>query len=412
MVRQLTVASAVVAVVTLMARAFDDRTLMGQSVWTKPFKFAVSIGLLGAASAWLLRRLERTRAVTVSAWVLAVTLALEQVLITTQAVRGVRSHFNEATLFDQSLYRLMGVLVTAGFVALLALALSAARQRAGDPDEGQAVLTRAVAVDGSWLVVAGSTVGFLMVALQGHAVGGPDDAAGLPLLGWHRAIGDLRPAHFVGLHGLQALIALAWALGRAGSSPLRTVRLVHATTAALGTAIVALSGQALAGLSITSPSSVAVLGAALAGGATAFALADPRRRGAAIAPLEAAYLAAALVGLVGTWTFNIAAFDMGGGYLQGWFANPAASSAATDLLVVGAVAGVFMVVEGRRLGMRHLWLYLVGTPLVALAMTFPLFLWQRERTLRARSARPLPVAPIGTEPAPGTALRQSVGLPR
>lgn len=80
MVRQLTVASAVVAVVTLMARAFDERTLMGQSVWTKPFKFAVSIGLLGAASAWLLRRLERTRAVTVSAWVLAVTLALEQVL--------------------------------------------------------------------------------------------------------------------------------------------------------------------------------------------------------------------------------------------------------------------------------------------------------------------------------------------
>ena len=45
-----------------------------------------------------------------------------------------------------------------------------------------------------------------------------------------------------------------------------------------------------------------------------------------------------------------------------------------------------MVVEGRRLGMRHLWFYVVATFLIAFAFTCPLFLFMRERLLAARAA--------------------------
>lgn len=41
-----------------------------------------------------------------------------------------------------------------------------------------------------------------------------------------------------------------------------------------------------------------------------------------------------------------------------------------------------MCVEARRLGMRHLWVYVLGTVLVAFAFTCPLFLLMRERHLQ------------------------------
>lgn len=94
------------------------------------------------------------------------------------------------------------------------------------------------------------------------------------------------------------------------------------------------------------------------------------------------YLVLAAVGLVGTWYFNIRSFGEDGGYLQGWFANAASSSAAIDLVVVSVAAAAFMIVEGRRLGMRRPWLYpLLALP-TAIAFTFPLFLYLRSRAMR------------------------------
>lgn len=98
---------------------------------------------------------------------------------------------------------------------------------------------------------------------------------------------------------------------------------------------------------------------------------------------QVVYGVLALTGLVLTQYFN---FTYVGppGYLQAWFANSASSSAAVDLLVVALAAAVFMIVEGRRLGMRVPWLYAVAGAVLAIAFTFPLFLLVRERALRAR----------------------------
>jgi hypothetical protein len=102
--------------------------------------------------------------------------------------------------------------------------------------------------------------------------------------------------------------------------------------------------------------------------------------------LVGVYLALSLVGLVGTWWFNIA-FFLGGGsdYLGGWFANAASSSAAVDIIVMAVAACVVMVVEGRRVGVRPatIGLLVVLSFAVAVAFTFPLFLALRERRLTA-----------------------------
>ena len=84
-------------------------------------------------------------------------------------------------------------------------------------------------------------------------------------------------------------------------------------------------------------------------------------------------------------------------YLAGWFASAASSSAAVDVVVVAVVACLFMVVEGRRLGMsRWVWLLVPLSLAVAIAFTFPLFLAWREQHLRRGTAprgRPRPVGP-------------------
>lgn len=102
----------------------------------------------------------------------------------------------------------------------------------------------------------------------------------------------------------------------------------------------------------------------------------------AAAARMAVYLVLSGAGLVGTWYFNLRfAAGSGTSYLGGWFANPASSSVAVDVIVTATAACGFYVIEGRRLRMGWTWLLVPLTFLLALAFTFLLFLALRERAL-------------------------------
>ena len=104
-------------------------------------------------------------------------------------------------------------------------------------------------------------------------------------------------------------------------------------------------------------------------------------------PLAVVYLLLAIVGLVGTWWFNIRAIAESRNYLGDLVTSgPAVSSITVDLLVVAVAGSVFIIIEARRLGLRLGGLYVVGAGLTAFAFTFPLFLAMRQRALRARAA--------------------------
>lgn len=106
--------------------------------------------------------------------------------------------------------------------------------------------------------------------------------------------------------------------------------------------------------------------------------------------LSSAYLAIALVALVGTWGNNLAYLERGvlGGNAAFWrdtFANPASRSITVDIFLLALAVIVWMFLEARRLGMRMAWLYVLLGLLVAISVTIPIFLFNRERAL-ARSA--------------------------
>lgn len=95
------------------------------------------------------------------------------------------------------------------------------------------------------------------------------------------------------------------------------------------------------------------------------------------------FLVLAIAGLIGTWTYNVIAIVEQNDFFGDWFGSgPAVSSLTMDLLIMAVAACAFIVIEGRRLGMKHLWAYIVFSGLTAIAFTFPLFLANRERRLQ------------------------------
>jgi hypothetical protein len=119
--------------------------------------------------------------------------------------------------------------------------------------------------------------------------------------------------------------------------------------------------------------------------------------------LALVYLVLGLVGLVLTWSQNLAYFGPAAvgdflDFLRGTVANPGARSIAFDILIVGWTASIWMVIEGRRRRMKGVWLYPVLGWTLAMAFAVPLFLAVRELALRTPpeiEGRPSPLDGLG-----------------
>jgi hypothetical protein len=70
------------------------------------------------------------------------------------------------------------------------------------------------------------------------------------------------------------------------------------------------------------------------------------------------------------------------------FANRISAFFGLDVIVSSAVLWVFVLTEGRRLGMKNLWVCLAGNLTVGVSLGLPLFLYMRERkTSRLQGVR-------------------------
>ncbi|TQF65562.1 hypothetical protein FK531_20910 [Rhodococcus spelaei] len=257
----------------------DDRTLLGVSVWVKPFKFAIAFALYGATLAWMLSLPHKgSRWTRVLAAAFAVFGLTDVAFIAIQAARGTFSHFNKSDDMVNSvgqtifMYGVLGL-----FAANLLIAVILLRQRLIDRPISLAVKS------GLWLALAGMAIAYL-VGFQGgqsardadghmvelgarHTVGATDDRPGMPITHWSTEGGDLRIPHFVGLHALQVLLLAAVVL--AGLAPRVTWLRDESTRAAVMGVLAAgyagllalLTWQALRGQPLTDPDPLTVVAA-------------------------------------------------------------------------------------------------------------------------------------------------------
>jgi Terpene cyclase DEP1 len=97
----------------------------------------------------------------------------------------------------------------------------------------------------------------------------------------------------------------------------------------------------------------------------------------------AAYGLISLIALPATWINNIAFMTQTtnnsmADFLRAAYVNAAAASLSNDLLLLAMAACIFMAIEGRRVGVRFVWLYIILSALIAISVTFPLFLLARQ----------------------------------
>ncbi len=234
----------------LAAAPFDSRTVTGINPWIKPMKFAASVAIFLFTMGWLLEHVKRyRRTVRVVAWGVAVVFAVEQACIFMQAARGTISHFNVRSAFDAAVFSMMGLMIVVNTVAVAYVAQRFWRGGAGVP----APYLWGVRL-GLLIFLLASLEGFVMIGLSSHSVGVADGGPGLPLINWSTRGGDLRVAHFVGLHALQVLPLLGYVFStQFVAARLRRPALwVCALGALYGGASALLFVQALSGLPLFS----------------------------------------------------------------------------------------------------------------------------------------------------------------
>lgn len=238
----------------------------------KPLKFAISFVAYSGALAWMLGQL-REPAFRRTGWVIVAASAIEMVIITVQAARGVRSHFNDDTTGDALLFVVMGLTVAVLYLATIAVALRFLREPGRDRAAGTAIRL------GLLVGLVGLGVGVIMSVIGSHAVGVPDGGPGLAFVGWSTTGGDLRIGHFVGMHALQALPLLAAALAATGRFTEATrARIITVAAVAYAAVVLLVTWQALRGQPLLAPDALTLTTLAVIVVGTAGALVAGRER--------------------------------------------------------------------------------------------------------------------------------------
>lgn len=223
----------VVAVALIPLWLLDSRQVLGVVVWEKPIKFYISVAIFSFTYSWLSSFLTRGgRWVKITGLVIAVSLAVENVLILAMASIGHTSHFNVSSPTAIAIWSIMATFISIVLFSTIFISLMIIFQK-----QQEFNLKLALAL-GSVNTAVGMGLAYLMTwptaaqlaNYQGiagaHAVGVADGGPGLPFLGWSTVAGDLRVGHFFGLHSIQVaaiLLALSLLLPLAFRVPLIVV---------------------------------------------------------------------------------------------------------------------------------------------------------------------------------------------
>lgn len=207
--------SLVGAIVLAPLWMFDPRTLGGVSVWEKPLKFFISSVIFSITYSWLSSFITRgARWVKLSGLFIAVSLAVELILIVAMASIGQTSHFNVSSTTSIVIWSLMATFISIVLFSTLFISTMILMQK-----DQEFNLRLALAL-GSFNTAVGMGLAYLMTSptanqlanFQGiagsHSVGVSDGGPGLPFFGWSTVAGDLRVGHFFGLHSIQVAVVL------------------------------------------------------------------------------------------------------------------------------------------------------------------------------------------------------------
>ncbi len=195
-----------VALICLVLLTLTREEVLGVNAYLKPLKFLLSSAILSWTLAWYVGYLQPSVRLDVAVGLIIAMLCFQDLYIFVQAVRGMMSHFNVSTPFYSRMFSMMAVGSTVLTFGVLYIGFEFWRRSFDN-----------IPLHYLWAIRLGFLVfglfafqGFLMGARMSHTVGAPDGSEGWPIVNWSRRFGDLRVAHFVGMHALQVLPLLSF----------------------------------------------------------------------------------------------------------------------------------------------------------------------------------------------------------
>ncbi|WP_410576920.1 hypothetical protein [Amycolatopsis sp. lyj-108] len=228
--------------------------------WTGPLSmrkavtFGLSFGLTLVTVAWATSYVAvRPRVRNVLLGVFTAASVVETVLVSMQAWRGVPSHFNFETGFDNAVSTTLAA--GGGVIILTAISFTAAAMRG----EGETTPSMRLAVRSglvALLVALGAGAAMIASGVV-EARGGNPQAA-------YITAGALKPLHAVAMHAILILPGLAWLLRFADWTERRRVRLVWAAIGAYAVLTAVVGLESVTGVSPLAASPVEMVTSGLA----------------------------------------------------------------------------------------------------------------------------------------------------
>lgn len=189
------------ALIMVILIFIDDRQILGINAWMKPLKFFLSIAILSWSMGWILWYLDSRKVVKLYSYILVLTMLVEMTAICLQSFRGTYSHFNISSAFNGIVFGIMGIGILTFTIATAVICFLYFRQDSFKLSPQMVWSFRL----GVLFFLIFSIEGGVMISLMRHTIDLKDGGEGLPLLNWSVFGGDLRVAHFFGMHSLQLI---------------------------------------------------------------------------------------------------------------------------------------------------------------------------------------------------------------
>jgi len=222
------VACLVMVPFSILFTVLDNRVLDGANVWIKPMKFQISVGIFLLTLAVMLplagTKFRKTTWGRTTVWMAVAMSAFEIFWITLQAARAERSHYNDENAFYNFMYVLMGIGAVLLSITPVSVAIASSLNRLKNNHDR--IIRWAMCMGVVASLVGSVGIGTMLGGEPKHYPN-PDEASNqtLPIVEWQAERGDLRIAHFVGLHAFQGIFVLGFLMSRC------RIRLAYATIA-------------------------------------------------------------------------------------------------------------------------------------------------------------------------------------
>ncbi len=188
--------------------SFNHNLIGGENAWAKPVRYYLSTTISLWTFGWFIYHINSKTQIKVFSWLIALSLFFETAVIFVQSYRGVPSHFNVSDPFNSMMNVVLLSLMLIFLITVSYLTLIFFNQKKMPISQHYTWGLRM----GLLNFVIFSIAGLIMFAKHTHCIGGVEDGSRIALFNWSLKHGDLRIAHFMGVHSLQVIPLLSYYL--------------------------------------------------------------------------------------------------------------------------------------------------------------------------------------------------------